>query len=149
MYTRTLCFFKKLQMYLVPIHNVGTPYYLCQMTLPFNVHYLSFLQPSIFKYKRQSFYKCFNATRTVFPGRWERFKEHRDVLSAPAASRKTYHEGIHLLHTIAFFFFPPNGMKSIVTRCSHLNFLANWIYCLKFFYTRLLIQRQTDYLLAS
>lgn len=63
---------------------------------------------------------------------------------------------LHLLHTTGssmkafilctqFWFFSsrPNGMKNIIARCSHLNFLDNWIYCLEFSYVWLLIQRRT------
>lgn len=103
------------------------------------------LPPNIFKYKRHSFYKCFNMTGTFSPQTGgERFVTQRNVLPASAACYSNQREGIHLAHIIPFFSpSPPNCVKSIITRCSLLNFLANWIYGLKFSSMWLLIQRQT------
>lgn len=85
------------------------------------------LPPNIFRYKRHSFYKCFNTTGTFSPQTsGERFTTQCNVPPASAARYRNQREGIHLAHIITFFFpSPPNCVKSIISRCSLLNFLAN------------------------
>lgn len=102
------------------------------------------LSPNIFKCKMQSFYKCFNTTGPFFLS--DQWREIHNTVQRSycicCMPQKVVQRHQSCRHN-SDFFSSSNCMKNIINRCSHLNFLANWIYCLKFSSVWLPIQRQT------